>query len=291
MSEALVPYHDMVQMAKAIATSGLFGVRTPEQALALMLIAQAEGLHPAIAARDYDIIQGRPAKKSEAMMRAFLAAGGSVQWHELSDSKAEATFSHPQGGTVKLDWTMERAAKAGLTQKTGSMYAKYPRAMLRARVISEGVRTICPLATSGMYTPEEAQDMADEGLINIETRRRTGQGYMREQLPEPSAPEAVETLKETKPGIYEPKDQEPEPTAADWFKRIESAPNSAALELIGKELKKATISDEDKATARQLFAARKKDISKSSQPADGPHGGSASGEAPPSAAKSEEPWI
>src|SRR5205807_2008750 len=113
MTEALVPYVDIQNMAKAIATSGLFGIRTPEQALALMLIAQAEGLHPAVAARDYDIIQGRPAKKSEAMLRAFLLNGGSVQWHELSDQKAEATFSHPQGGTLKLDWTIARAKQAG----------------------------------------------------------------------------------------------------------------------------------------------------------------------------------
>jgi hypothetical protein len=54
-------------MASAIAKSGLFGMKTPDQALALMLIAQAEGMHPAIAARDYHVIQadqrlrGRPA--------------------------------------------------------------------------------------------------------------------------------------------------------------------------------------------------------------------------------------
>lgn len=290
MSEALIPYNDMVRMSQAIATSGLFGVRTPEQAIALMLIAQAEGLHPAIAARDYDIIQGRPAKKSEAMMRAFLAAGGSVQWHELSDTRAEATFSHPQGGTVRLDWTMERAAKAGLTQKVGSMYAKYPRSMLRARLISEGVRTICPLATSGMYTPEESQDMADEGPVNIETRRRTGQGYTREQLPESTTTETVESLEETRPGIYEPLAQKTETTTAEWFKRIESATDAGTLAAIGEELKTATLSDDDKTTARRLFAARRKDILKSSQPADGPHGGG-SGEASPSAAQSDAPWI
>lgn len=148
---------DIQRMATAVAQSGLFGVKTPEQAMALMLVAQAEGLHPAIAARDYDIIQGRPAKKSEAMMRSFIANGGRVRWLKLDDTCAEATFSHAQGGEVTIKWDIPRAATAGLTSK--DMYKKYPRQMLRARCISEGVRTVCPMATSGMYVPEEVLEM------------------------------------------------------------------------------------------------------------------------------------
>src|SRR6478752_3438020 len=96
MSNEIVPFVDMQRMATSIARSGLFGVRTPDQALALMLVSQAEGRHPALAARDYDIIQQRPAKKAEAMLRDFLAAGGTVMWHELTDTVAKAKFSHPQ---------------------------------------------------------------------------------------------------------------------------------------------------------------------------------------------------
>ncbi len=153
-----VSLSDMKQMAVAIASSGLFGLKTPEQALALMLIAQAEGLHPAVAARDYDIIGGRPAKKSEAMLRSFLSSGGSVEWHVLDDTIADATFSHPQGGKIRISWNMERATKAGLYGKTDSMYKKYPRQMLRSRCISEGIRTIWPMATGGVYAPEEIED-------------------------------------------------------------------------------------------------------------------------------------
>ena len=60
MSE-LVPYSDMEKMAGAIAKSNLFGVKTPDQAVALMLLAQAEGMHPAKAIQEFHIIQGRPA--------------------------------------------------------------------------------------------------------------------------------------------------------------------------------------------------------------------------------------
>lgn len=165
----IVPYQDMQAMASAMAKSQLFGMKTPDQVLALMLVAQANGQHPAAAARDYDIIQGRPSKKAEAMLRDFIGAGGSVHWHQLDNVCAAATFSHPQGGTVRIDWDMGRAKEAGLAGK--EMYKKWPRQMLRSRCISEGVRTIYPVATGGMYAPEEVQDLPrterDMGAVEV----------------------------------------------------------------------------------------------------------------------------
>ncbi len=163
MGNDVVPYDQIERMAQAVAKSGLFGVKDVSQALALMLVAQAEGRHPALAARDYDIIQNRPSKKSEAMLRDFLESGGKVEWHQLDDTAAIASFSHPAGGTVKIDWTMKRAVSAGLGGK--DMWKKYPRQMLRARTVSEGIRTVCPMATSGMYVPEEVKDFVQERNI------------------------------------------------------------------------------------------------------------------------------
>lgn len=160
MSNDLVPFNDLHRMAVAIAKSNMFGIRTVDQAVSLCLISQAEGRHPALAARDYDIIQNRPAKKAEAMLRDFLSSGGTVMWHELTDTVAKAKFSHPQGGSVTIEWDTARARKAGLDGK--DMYKKFPRQMLRSRVVSEGVRTVFPAATSGMYVPEEVRDMAPE---------------------------------------------------------------------------------------------------------------------------------
>ena len=57
----IVPMDQMQQMAVSLVKSKLFGFETPEQALAIMLIAQAEGRSPALAARDYHVIKGRPA--------------------------------------------------------------------------------------------------------------------------------------------------------------------------------------------------------------------------------------
>jgi len=76
----IIPYSDIERMANAITASKLFGVKTQNEAIALMLIAQAEGMHPATAARDYHVIQNRPALKADAMLARFQQAGGSVEW-------------------------------------------------------------------------------------------------------------------------------------------------------------------------------------------------------------------
>lgn len=162
----IVPVSDLQVMAEAVAKSKLFGVKTADEAMSLMLIAQAEGMHPASAARDYHIIQGKASKKAEAMLRDFLKAGGSVEWHSLNDTMADATFSHPQGGAVRISWDIPRMQKAKISN--ADMYAKYPRQMLRSRCVAEGVRTVCPIATGGMYTPEEVQSQPPEKQVEGE---------------------------------------------------------------------------------------------------------------------------
>jgi hypothetical protein len=163
MSTALIPVDQVERMAMAVAKSGLFGVKTPDQAMALMLIAQAEGMHPAIAARDYHVINGRPTLRADAMLARFQQAGGRVEWGEYTDRKVVGTFTHPQGGRVRIEWTTDMAVSAGLTRNP--TWKSYPRQMLRARCISEGIRTIYPGVAIGTYTPEEAEDMAPQRTV------------------------------------------------------------------------------------------------------------------------------
>lgn len=178
----LVPMSDITTMAHNISKSGFFGLKTPEQAAALMLVAQADGLHPAKAATHYHIIQGRPALSADAMLARFQSAGGRVNWDVYGDAEVTGTFTHPQGGSVKISWTLARAKKAGV----GNL-EKFPAAMLRARCISEGVRTVFPGVIVGMYTPEEISTFAAPSIT--------------EALPEPQVDwllkiEQTTTLKE-----------------------------------------------------------------------------------------------
>ena len=154
--------NDLEKAAQYIVKSRLFGVQDATQAVTLMLLAQAEGIHPMRAIQEYHIIQGRPSLKADAMLARFQQAGGSLKWLELSDEVCAAEFSHPQGGTATIRWTIEDAKRAGLLGKTGSGWSKYPRAMLRSRVVSEGVRTVYPGVIVGSYTPEEVSHFDSE---------------------------------------------------------------------------------------------------------------------------------
>ena len=153
----LVAYSEMEQMATAIAASGLFGMKDKNSVLALMAVAQAEGLHPATAARDFHIIQGRPALKADAMLARFQNAGGKVEWKDYKDDKVTGVFSHPNGGDLAVTWTIEQATKIGLV-KPGSGWQKFPRAMLRSRCISEGIRSVFPGSVTGFYSPDEVEN-------------------------------------------------------------------------------------------------------------------------------------
>lgn len=237
---------DMKQMAIAIANSQLFGVKTADQALALMLIAQAEGLHPAVAARDYDIIQGRPSKKSEAMQRSFLSSGGSIEWHTLDDTIADATFSHPQGGKIRIAWNMERAKKAGLYDKKDSMYVKYPRQMLRSRCLSEGIRTIWPMATGGVYAPEEIEDAV---VVDVPAPKSGG---VLDRVVAEAAAQAV-----------------PQAQSAVFRDRIAAASTEAELMAIGGEIATANMIVDEQMELRNIFRSRLKQLQPATATPDG----------------------
>ena len=156
----IVPFEEKRNLASALVKSNLFGIKDEAQALALMAICEAEGMHPAKAVQTYHIIQGRPAIKADALLARFQESGGKVNWTEYTDSKVVGTFTHPQGGSITVDWTIDRAKQIGLAGKDN--WRNYPRNMLRARCIAEGVRAVFPGVSSGVYTVEEVTDMPTE---------------------------------------------------------------------------------------------------------------------------------
>jgi hypothetical protein len=195
---------DMQVMANAFAKSGLLGMKTPEQALTLMIVAVAEGRHPGSVANDYHIIQGRASLKADSMLARFQQSGGRVEWHDHTNEKVSATFSHPAGGSLRIDWDMARAKAAGLGGKDN--WKSYPRQMLRARVISEGVRATFPAVLNGMYTPEEVGEF---------DAPRPTRSVKVEVTPEPvaEAPKLIEVE-----AVAVSNDTTPEP---DWASELE----------------------------------------------------------------------
>ena len=148
----------MTIMAKKVASSGMFGFKNENQAYALMLIAESEGLHPMKAIQQYHIINGRPALKSTEVLSRFQKDKGCIKWITTDEETAEAELSHPQGGSITIKWTIEKAKKAGIYDKNPT-WKTYPSNMLRARVITDGVNALYPACLNGALTESQAQDI------------------------------------------------------------------------------------------------------------------------------------
>ena len=209
----LVPINEIQIMADAAHKSNFFGIKSQAQAMAIMLVAQADGTHPGKALQEYHIINDKPALKSEAMLARFLRAGGKVKWHEYSDKACKATFTHEQGGEVTVEWTVEKAKKIGLLRNL--VWAQYPAPMMRSRVVSEGIRTVYPVITSGMYAPEELEGMkyteATAPMIDVTPQhdfQSEWDDIQKKLLDDPLADltehaEAMEAMKAEAPSRYE----------------------------------------------------------------------------------------
>lgn len=151
---------DIEVMAKRAAASRMYGM-DENQAFTLMMICEAEGLHPIEALRRYHIIQGRPALRAEVVLADMMRLGWEVAWtSDPSDAtRQEATFRHrkrcPEGKTVAF--TIEEAKRAGVTGKDN--WKNWPAAMLRARVNTIACRMLDPGIIAGTYSVEEIEDM------------------------------------------------------------------------------------------------------------------------------------
>jgi hypothetical protein len=223
---------DLEIMANHFVKSGLFGIRKIEEAVSLMIIAQAEGRHPGTVASEYHIIQGRPALKADAILARFQSANGKVEWHEYTDECVSGTFSHPAGGSLKVDWDMTRAKAAGLGGKDN--WKKYPRQMLRARVISDGVRGVYPAVLQGFYTPEEVQDFAPSAPVAVVATPVEDKPKRKKAEPAPALVETTEVVEAVVEVVPNPAEVAEVVEDTDWQGLLSA--NEAAVNafLLGK---------------------------------------------------------
>ena len=148
---------NLTTQAEAVTKSGMFGLKSVNQTLTLMLIAEAENIPAIQAVQMYSVINGMPSLKSTEVQSRFQRSGGKVQWLETTDKKAVAKLTHPEAIEYISEFTMEQAEQMGLANKDN--YRKMPKAMLMARAITSGVRAIYPVCLNNMYSVEEMMDI------------------------------------------------------------------------------------------------------------------------------------
>lgn len=206
MSTDLVPIQvlsieEIETIANHAVKSGFYPdlARNPSAATMLALRCQAEGVPAGLAFAQFHVIEGKPSMRADAMHARFLAAGGRIRWVKSDARECTAEFTHPVYGPegLRITVTIEQMIQRGITGGKDGMKAnwrRFPESMLRARVISQGVRAIMPGVVCGIYTPEEVAD-GTAGDVVIEARAMAPEAI---EAPDPLPPPAIEAPKPAK---------------------------------------------------------------------------------------------
>lgn len=155
-------YAEYLALAEQLVTTGFLpaAVKTPAQAVAIMLTGRELGIPTMHALRSIHIIQGRPCLAAELQLALFHRKAGMSLVLKSTNESCVMKFRHPNGMEHEETFTIEDARRADLLGKDG--WKKYPRAMLRARTISAGLRIAAPEIVAGIYDPEELGADYDE---------------------------------------------------------------------------------------------------------------------------------
>jgi len=111
------------------------------------------GMQPMRAIRSLAMVKGKVVESADSQLARFKAAGGRSQFEVLDETKAVLHLVHPNGDKHTETFTLEDAKRAGLASK--SNYSKFPKAMLRSRAITAGLKSLGWEGAVGAYDPDE----------------------------------------------------------------------------------------------------------------------------------------
>lgn len=192
----------MREQAAMLVTTGFLpqAIKTPEQAVAIILTGRELGIGTMAALNNISVIQGKPTVSPQLML-ALINRTGQVEDLKIEAGADGATCTIKRRGrsAYTARFGPKEAQSMGLAGKDN--YKKQPATMYKWRAVAEAVRFTFSDVTLGLYTPEEMGAQAD-----LET------GQVIEITPEPLADEPPTMEAElTGMGVTAYAEPEPEP--------------------------------------------------------------------------------
>lgn len=162
MSTDLVPAHEatadlaqQMEFARAVTTNNGGSILPkayrgdPGAVLVAVNLGSSMGLSPAESLYRIHVIDGKPSASAELIASNVRRAGHRLRIRATNETAtAQIIRSDDPDFTYEVTWTVEDAQRAKLAGKDN--WTKHPRAMLRARAISECAREACPEALYGV---------------------------------------------------------------------------------------------------------------------------------------------
>ena len=153
---SVMPVGDIMVMAKTFAESGMFtDAKAMGQAFVKIQAGQEIGIPPFAAMSGIHIIQGKPTLGA-GLIASAVKGSGKYDYKVLKLDDKNCSIDFLQAGEVigNSSFSIEDAKKA----QTKNI-DKFPKNMLFARAISNGVKWFCPDVFAGpVYVPEEMPD-------------------------------------------------------------------------------------------------------------------------------------
>ena len=174
-------------MARTIGGSGLWpGIRTPEQAIAVVSLGAAMGFTAPQALQLFHIVEGRPSL-SAAGPAAVMQASPEIEYvHPVEASTERCVLEGKRRGApgpVRACYTIEEAIKAGRCSRNPKGVIVAPgrsgkpgawetatEDMLYARALSRLARRLAPDLLMGIYVPDEMEQITADDAPRIEAR-------------------------------------------------------------------------------------------------------------------------
>jgi len=149
-------FGEMVAMGDQLVKTGFLPqhLRNGAQVAAVILTGRELGMEPMRAIRSLQLVKGKVTENADSQLARFKADGGRAQFKQLDDAIAVLYLRHPNGDEHTETFTIQDAKNAGIASE---MYKKYPRAMLRSRAITAGLKSVGWDGAVGNYDPEELQ--------------------------------------------------------------------------------------------------------------------------------------
>jgi hypothetical protein len=154
-TQAEPSFDSLVSMGDALRRTGFLPshIKDGVSFAAIVLMGRELGMGTMAACRKLQVIKGTVTERADSQLARFKSCGGRAQFKELSEGKAVLWLKHPNGDEHTETFTIEDAKRAGLASNDN--YAKHPKAMLRSRAITAGLKSIGWEGAVGIYDPDE----------------------------------------------------------------------------------------------------------------------------------------
>jgi hypothetical protein len=151
-------FESLVHMGDSLRKTGFLPshIKDGVSFAAIVLMGRELGMGTMAACRKLQVIKGTVTERADSQLARFKSCGGRAQFKELTEARAVLVLRHPNGDEHTETFTIEDAKRAGLASNDN--YAKHPKAMLRSRAITAGLKSIGWEGSVGIYDPDEIAD-------------------------------------------------------------------------------------------------------------------------------------